>query len=113
MDDIREQFEDYMAGELGRRHHGFERGNTVLLARTSVGDYVDPTINDRWFGYVAGWQARNAEVQALRKGLALISRLYDSPESDDAVLLREAVDIATCATEDADAVLPGRETTDE
>lgn len=42
-------------------------------------------------------RSRDAEVQALRKALGRIERLYDSPDPDDAAVLREAMDIARAA----------------
>jgi len=56
---LREQFEAWFADRvLCQPGERFEQDD--------VGGYIDPTVHDMWWGYVAGAQARDAEVQALQ-----------------------------------------------
>src|SRR5690625_3478852 len=89
---VREQFEDFLSS-------WFDEHDRALLAPKGLAQLKA--------AFEAGYLARDAEVQALRRGLDLIRRLHDSLEQDVEAVLREAVDIANCAIEDADAALAG------
>lgn len=75
IDEQRKRFEKWFTDTVLRRVP--QPGQ--YFERDDVGGYIAPTVHDMWRGYVAGEQARDAEVQALREALETIVELSRKP----------------------------------
>ena len=75
-DEQRKRFEKWFTDTVLRRAP--QPGQR--FERDDVGGYIDPTVHDMWRGYVAGEQARDAEVQALREQVDHAKRIFQYAE---------------------------------
>src|SRR5690625_1561971 len=105
IDEQRKRFEKWFIDIVLRRTS--EPGQ--WFGRDDVGGYIDPTVHDMWRGYVAGEQARDAEVQALREALIEIRDglewVYMDRRAEDSFL--RALRQAGRALRQVDAALAG------